>query len=186
MAKTYNTIGLVSAGDPLTETIWNEQATNVNNYRVPPFVRASKNATQSLNNSSNTFITFPLLVTDTEAPDDPMWATGTNSLITIRTAGIYTVSANLNFAQNSAGFRSLQIFRNPSSATDNNSSIAGQQISPNASEATHCSCSTTIALAVGDVIRVMGFQNSGGALNVGSATQTALSALSVAWVGQAS
>jgi hypothetical protein len=92
MAKTYNTIGLVSAGDPLTETIWNEQATNVNNYRVPPACEVRLTSTVNPY-TVGTAIAWNDAAYDTEGPSDPMWASGANaSRITIRTAGLYTVS----------------------------------------------------------------------------------------------
>ena len=92
MAKTYNTIGLVSAGDPLTETIWNEQATNVNNYRVPPACKVYANAAKAMVNNTWTSVEFAAEVYDTDEMHNNVT---NNSRITIGTAGIYMFTATL-------------------------------------------------------------------------------------------
>jgi hypothetical protein len=89
MAKTYNTIGLVSAGDPLTETIWNEQAENVNNFRVPPMVIARR-TTNLTGYASDTAITWQSIQPGSDT--DSMWSAGDPTKISITTAGLYLVS----------------------------------------------------------------------------------------------
>jgi hypothetical protein len=89
MAKTYNTIGLVSAGDPLTETIWNEQAENVNNYRVPPMVIARRTTNQTAY-TDGAAITWESVEPGSDT--DSMWSAGDATKVTITTAGLYLVS----------------------------------------------------------------------------------------------
>ena len=91
MAKTYNTIPSVATGDLLTATAWNNQATNVNNYRVPPAVRVTRS-------TSNQSITLPSYVQWNNAAasfdTDGMWSSGANTRLTINTAGLYLVTWN--------------------------------------------------------------------------------------------
>jgi hypothetical protein len=83
--KTYNTIPSVSTGDVYTATSHNAIATNVNNYRVPPSVKVTKNANQNV--SGVTTVTWNTQDHDT----DDMWTSG--GTITAQTTGIYLWSA---------------------------------------------------------------------------------------------
>jgi hypothetical protein len=184
MAKTYNTISTFTSGQVLTAAQMNEIGTNSNNFRVPPMCRVVRNATQSIANSTETFVTWPTLVTDTEAPGDPIYAAGSSDRLTIRTEGLYVVTASVLVANNATGIRTMAILRNPTAANNYAAAIAGNWVPP-MSEDIVVNASTVIALSVADNLRVSIFQNSGGALNVGS-TARALTQFSVCWVGQAS
>jgi hypothetical protein len=85
MPKTYNTFTNVSTGDVLTATNFNNVLTNVNNYRVPPSVKVTKNANQNV--SGVTTVTWNTQDHDT----DDMWTSG--GTLTAQTAGMYLWSA---------------------------------------------------------------------------------------------
>lgn len=114
MAKTYNTIGLVSAGDPLTETIWNEQAQNVNNYRVAPAARVYRTAALSHASTGN----YVAVAWDTQDYDtDDLWASSPNQTrMTPTTAGIYLFTFQYQIASNATGVRLADIYLNGSTA----------------------------------------------------------------------
>jgi len=104
MPKTYNTIPSVATGDVLTATAWNNQATNVNNYRVPPAVRVKLTASKTI--TSDVGISWDAEDYDTDA----MWTSG--ATVTINTAGIYLFTlkgrVTLSAAQNSVDVRIIR------------------------------------------------------------------------------
>lgn len=156
MAKTYNTIPSVATGDLLTATAWNTQATNVNNYRVPPICRVYRAAAlnQTANGAAQT-IAF-----DTESVDtDAMHDTVTNTTrITFNTAGVYMVGGSVAFTPNSTGVRAAKITVN--GTTD--IAYADQQSAAAAASAIHVV--TSYSFAANDYIELGGYQNSGGNL----------------------
>jgi hypothetical protein len=179
MAKTYNTFTNVSTGDVLTATNFNNIVTNVNNYRVPPMCLITRTATQSINNTTDTLIAFTAGATfdtgTTDSPSDPMFSSGTNTTITIRTAGIYLVSFQVNWAGNNAGVRYANV-RLGGVAT----SAPAQEVHAGGTANHALNGTIPISLSVGNALTLNVFQSSGGALNVNSAQ------LSAIWVGQSS
>lgn len=91
MAKTYNSIPTVSTGDVYTATAHNNIVTNVNNYRVPPSVSVYRSSTLT-SYTANTAITWQAAHYDTESPSDPMWSSGSATLISIKTTGLYLLT----------------------------------------------------------------------------------------------
>ena len=92
MAKTYPAIGPFAPGDILTAATMTDIDTNLENQRVPPACIARR-TTDLTSYTTTTNIAWESVLLDTEAPSDPMWASGANaSRITIKTAGIYQVS----------------------------------------------------------------------------------------------
>lgn len=107
MAKTYPNIGTFSPGQVLTAAVMTNIDTNLDNFRVP--------ALCVLNNSSfattgtATKVTFGSSAEiDTEAPSDPMFSSGSNTRITIRTAGLYLITATVyNGSASATGYFEL-------------------------------------------------------------------------------
>jgi hypothetical protein len=95
MAKTYNTLGTVAPGDVLRANsgtaAYNGVITNVNNYRVPPMVRAVRTSDAAF--TSGNAITFQSVSSgDTGFDTDGMWSAGEPTRITFQTAGVYRVT----------------------------------------------------------------------------------------------
>ena len=184
MAKTYNTIGLVSAGDPLTETIWNEQAENVNNYRVPPMAVVARTSNQT-GYTSQANISWSSALVDTESPGDPMWAAGSPGVVTIRTAGLYLVQLQFHAsASATVTFAGCLIKKG--------STVIGEQFlpifSPGGFPEMKGNMALVVDLAAADTV-------SGGVTIVGGSSYTIRGAatttdsqtrLAVTWIGQQS
>jgi hypothetical protein len=122
--------------------------------------RVAATAAQSLTNNTSTKITFNTAsATPTTGSYDPHgWFDNANDNITIGQDGFYTVSANIAFAANATGRRTLTIAVNGSDAGSVNVLAA-----PAAS--TILSVSTNLYLAAGDLVSMFCLQQSGGALN---------------------
>jgi hypothetical protein len=175
MAKTYNTLGTVAPGDVLRANSgtasYNGVITNSNNFRVPPACRLKAQSAQSLANTTETTINFPVAndVYDT----DSMHPGANPSRIQPTTAGIYMLTATiylsaptttrfyLAIAKNAAGQEFLEI----------NGAVSGLNIS-------------TMLTANGttDFFTVLALQTSGGARTVNNA----LSFFTATWLGQTS
>jgi len=185
MAKTYPDIGTFSPGDILTAATMNEVGTNLDNQRVPAMCRARRAAAQSINNNAQHLINW-----DTEDYDTDTMFTASNTLITIKTAGVYLVTATVAFVANFTDARGAQIVINPTTSGSGDSTLvtAGTRIaiafydrSPSTQSA--ASISTAYNFAVNDTIGVIAYQNSGGALNTFT---TDPPSVSVTWLGQVS
>jgi hypothetical protein len=185
MAKTYNTIPTVSTGDVYTATSHNNIVENVNGYRVPPMVRATRAAAQSIANNANGAVRFDTQTFDT----DDMFA-ATSNVITFPTAGIYLLTANMTWDANATGLRVVGIYHNPtlSANTDAATVTAGTRIAhaTNAAingAATNLFTATTYEFAANDTACMSCFQTSGGSLN----TRTDdLPTFTATWLGQVS
>lgn len=96
--------------------------------------------------------------------------------ITITKPGVYAISANMQFASNATGIRSLRILLN-------GSTILGMSQTPASSGATTVITASTINnLAAGDYIELSAYQTSGGNLDV-QYTAAVSPNLSVARIG---
>jgi hypothetical protein len=111
----------------------------------------------SVSNDTDTYLTFD----SEEFDNDSCHSTSTNTgRLTCNTAGTYLVTANINFAANSTGYRAIW-FR------INGSTVFGTVRVPAASSlATMLTTCRVIQLAVGDYLELGVRQNSGGNLNV--------------------
>jgi hypothetical protein len=139
--------------------------------------RITNTAAQALTNNTSTKITFN---TASSTPDvgsyDPKgWFDNANDNITIGQDGFYTISANIAFAANAVGRRTLTIAVNGADAGSVNVLAA-----PVAS--TILSVSTNLYLAAGDLVSMFCLQQSGGALNT-VAVAGVYPALSVGRIG---
>lgn len=175
MAKSYTTIPSVAAGQVYTASAHNDIATTVNNVVVPAIVRLERKTTQSIANSTNTFVTWP-----DEIIDNDGCYTATSDTITIQTAGVYQINVCIFFASNSSGDRTVRIAKNPSDAEDSAARIAQAQVDAS-SGSDNVSVSTLAEFAVNDVVKVIVFQNSGGALNIADANP--VTNITLAWMG---
>jgi hypothetical protein len=182
MAKTYTAAGTVAAGDVYTAAAHNIIATDVNNFIVPPLCRVRRATTQSIANSTDTFVSYTIEDFDT----DGMF-TATSDTITIQTAGVYIVSATTIFAANATGWRVMQLMKTPSSAGDN-ATIFGANWAPvsSASQATVLSATASQSFAAGNTVKVAVAQNSGGPLDIVNTGFTSQTNLCVTWVGRTS
>jgi hypothetical protein len=139
--------------------------------------RITNTAAQSLTNNTSTKITFNTAsATPTTGSYDPQgWFDNANDQITVGQDGFYTVSANIAFAANAVGRRTLTIAVNGADAGSVNVLAA-----PVAS--TILSVSTNLYLAAGDLVSMFCLQQSGGALNT-VAVAGVYPALSVGRIG---
>lgn len=176
MPKTYNTIPSVATGDVLTAAAWNAQATNVNNYRVPPACAAYHSVAQSIPNATATAVLLNSEYYDT----DDMHSTSTaTSRITIATAGIYQLTANVLFDIGGTGMRDLAFYRNGATTYRGSSTM-----NITASFFTTVNATTTISLAAGDYVEAYVYHTQGSALNIrGDANGVHFTAT---WLGQVS
>ena len=124
-------------------------------------VRASvASAAQSLtNNTSTTILLDTASTTPTTGTYDPKsWFNNANDRIAVGQAGFYCVTANIAFAANATGRRTLTIAVNGADAGSVNvlAAPAGSTI---------LSVSTNLYLAANDLVTMTALQQSGGALN---------------------
>lgn len=132
---------------------------NVSFLANPPKCRAYHSTTQSLTTATLTALAFNSERWNT----DTMHNTVTNnSRLTCKTAGLYRITAHVQFATNATGERTVHLRVNGLVF------IASQGGAPNptAGNATNITVSDEYPLAVNDYVEVLAFQASGGALNV--------------------
>ena len=187
MAKTYNTISTFTAGQVLTAAQMNEIGTNSNNYRVPPLARITMTSNVAVANGSHTDFAGFLNTNSTETfdTDGMVSLSGTASAITVQTAGVYSCTGVASWAGSAAGLRVVRIVRSRAGTLVN----VGAQMDVAANADQPQACAGIIDCNVGDLIRLMVFQNTGGALNLGvngAGAEFSVTHLAVAWVGQTS
>lgn len=120
-----------------------------------PRVMLTRAANQSINNNSLTNISW-----DTEVTDPEGMIAVTNATVTLNSAGLWLVIANITFAVNGTGDRILVI-------NQNGSEVGGQGGPPMGTANTHrLSASQILNAAASDTVTIGAFQNSGGAVNV--------------------
>lgn len=128
----------------------------------PPRCSAVRSTPQLIPNTTDTLITFP-----TKAYDSEFVRTGTamftagGSTITIRVAGIYHVDCHI-YKVSSGGVWNGRVLYNGTTAsqtfiTDDEAGTKDQIV-----------MNGTLKCGVGDVFRVMVWQNSGGSVNIGN------------------
>ena len=120
--------------------------------------RVYNNAAQSIPNAVSTALTFNSEYFDTDAMHDPLGSHP--SRLTATTIGKYIVTANVGFAADATGIRSVGIKRNGTTF------IALQSWAGFVGDSNVVSVTATISMAVGDYVEVFVYQNSGGALNI--------------------
>lgn len=143
-------------------------------YR-PPACLITRSTDQGISHATDTLMQFTGGATfDTEPAATPMFSSGTNTRITIRTAGIYSVSYVLSWSGTStSGTRFAGVRLNGSVTnlrSESNAGASGYGIS--------CSGCSLFSLAAGDYLTLNLYQTSGSSLNAYGGM------LSAAWVGQ--
>jgi hypothetical protein len=134
---------------------------NINGENSLWVSRASvASSAQSLtNNTSTTILLDTASTTPTTGTYDPKsWFNNANDRIVIGQDGFYAVSANIAFAANTTGRRTLNIIVNGADA-------GGIQVLASPAGSTVLSSSTNLYLAAGDLVTMTALQQSGGALN---------------------
>ena len=129
---------------------------------VPPMVRIARTSGQSFSNTVWDFVTGWTEIFDT----DNMW-TSANNYIEIQTAGVYLVQYGGAYAINGTADRLVGISRND--AVAGNSSIHTANQDAIAVSDTSMQGSFLFNLAALDKLRFQSYQNSGGALLLGTA-----------------
>lgn len=100
MAKTFTnlTVANATAGNAILASDHAAAFTTLNSHTVPPSVRLQRSGDLSYSSGSAIAWNNASAVWDTEntaSPSDPMWSSSANTRITIRTAGIYLVTASV-------------------------------------------------------------------------------------------
>lgn len=127
--------------------------------------RASRVTTQSIPNNTATPISFTV-----ETFDQGGWIAVTSTTFTVPAGAIpsgYTtvaldVRVGVNFAANATGYRKATV-------TQNGSPVLAPQVDASTTSVNNVNESTILTAVAGDTFQVEAYQNSGGALNIGSA-----------------
>ena len=106
-------------------------------------------------------------------------ASGSQNFVTIRTAGVYLITATLRYVLNSTSTRGLIVYHGAtlSGSADSSTVTAGTRITGamlGASPVTQSvlSASTILSCAVNDILAVGAYQNSGSALDLSTLENT--------------
>ena len=120
-----------------------------------PAVRVSNSANQSINDSSDTALSW-----NTEDFDTGMHAAGNPTRITITTAGIYMFVAQVTWPANATGTRQCYMKLN------NTTNMANNNINAAASRGTDHQITEVRSFAANDYVEVIAYQTSGAPINV--------------------
>lgn len=150
----------------------------------PPQCEAFHSTLVSLTN--NTFILIPLQsenFDNVQSGDTPMHDNATNnSRIVARTAGKLEITGQLGITSNATGIRSVDVRLNAAGSPVGGTSLVSPQVPAlNGFTTTVPLPPKAVQMAAGDYIEIFGFQNSGGAIN--SATGSNTSFLRLKWIG---
>lgn len=124
-----------------------------------PACQVYHNANQSVpHDASGATLAFNSEDIDTDSMHNPVT---NNSRITINTPGLYLVGYKIRYAGIAGGERTIQIFKNGSTARGSFSEAA-----PNGTAPISVECELLMQLAANDFLECVAYQTSGGALNV--------------------
>lgn len=156
-----------SSSTPLSAARMGVIENGLNDLSYAPAVRVTHNASQSVTSATPLVLAF-----NTERFDqagnasDTMHDTVTNnSRLTAKYAGVYHITANVEFAANATGYRLCSIRLNGTTVIANCIIMCVTT----ASVPTRVQATCIYSMAVNDYVEVVVDQNSGGALNVTSA-----------------
>lgn len=148
-------------GTPITAAKLNNVEQGITDAHLQPCARVYHNAAQSINDATDTVLAF-----NSERFDQVGGATSNqhdnstnNSRLTCRYAGVYAITANVQFAGNGTGDRYLFLRLNGTTK------ITQVHVTADATE-NDLVVTTDYALAVNDYVEALVHQSSGGALNV--------------------
>lgn len=160
--STVSASGLISANGGLTMG-----SATVIRYVTPPTISYSFGTlTQSILNATDTIINFPTANARNGTATGIGYSAGTftnNNAYSVT----LNVSASVAFASNASGFRVLVINTASQGRLGMNDTVNN-----GAGEASVLSTSSTFVLNAGETFTILGYQTSGGALNVGGSTLT--------------
>ncbi|AKJ72263.1 hypothetical protein [Gordonia malaquae] len=142
-------------------------------------VRIVRTSAQSISSGNDTTVIWQAAEYDSRPSGLAQW---TSTGFVCRVAGIYNVTAVWPWAANGTGRRNMKLLLNGTSGTANG--IIGDAIPASAWE-NITSVSDQIALNVGDTLRMVVAQDSGGNLNGGkgaSATTGIVGSLALTWL----
>ena len=150
-----------TAGQTLTAASMNAISDNLRAGGAA-MVQVRRTTTQSTSNVTWAHVSFDASATyDT----DSMFASGTPTYVTVNTAGIYLITAQVAFANNGAGARLVYIEKNaPSPGTGTALSYANA-VPQNVSDQTFA-IAATVPLVATDKVYLSVYQSSGGNLNL--------------------
>jgi len=167
---TYVSPGHVISGAPATAS-WADQVSDSMDYIFNGVHRWKVTTVDSATNSFTSGT--PKIVAWELETYDPAGLHGTgasDTFVTIVNPGLYLVRFTLNFAGNATGFRSGWISKGPTGTTPSTSTtwtvIQANESNATAGTSTTVTIDDEIECAAGDVLWVVGSQNSGGALAV--------------------
>lgn len=179
MAKTYAdlTVANATAGNAILASDFATLFTNSNNYRVPPSCMVRKTATQAYTNP--TTVSWDTDSGSGAHDTDGMWSSGSPTVITIQTTGLYLVSCAIKASSATGGaITAMQM----SLSTSSGVSFPDFGVGFNTDTASAASASGVISLTAGDTISVGLYYNGTGTgltVDVGSN-------MSATWLGQVS
>jgi len=137
--------------------------------------RVYRTTDQTLTTAVDTAVTW-----EADANDNAgMWVVGAPTVLTCVVPGIYTATANVRFAANGTGFRAAWIERNATTTLARADIIASAAASPTRFTV----AAPAFNLAIGDTVRLMVSQNSGGNLALSVTAETWTPSLSVQYIG---
>ena len=150
--QVVNYIIKYSNGDTAGDSQLTQRVTAL---EAAPFVRLTRNTSQSIPDSAWTSVAW----TAENIDSANMWTSGAN--ITVQKAGVYHIATSIAWSNSTTGSRTIQI-------TKNGTQINADKISP--FNGNHWSNLSWIdSFAVGDVILVQVYQNTGAAFTLTSA-----------------
>ena len=114
-------------------------------------------AAQSVSNAVAKYIVFNATVVDT----NDMWVATATDRVTCKVAGTYLIIGTVRFSSNATGMRSVALVVNNEGAGRGNTSA-----SPVNGGVTILNVACLTSLAIGDIVQLQAFQNSGVALTV--------------------
>jgi hypothetical protein len=181
MPKTYPDIGTFTSGQILTAASMNQVGTNLDNFRVPPMASVYKTAAQSVANNTGVIVSWNTEYVDT----DEMWDSGTSSVITAKTAGVYLLTVSINMTSNTSGLRRLNIQKNITGTTyDTAKRVWEWNDAPGAGGQWARTFSAFIDAAGNDTFAIGVVQNSTATLNVNPDATSIENTFSMTWLGQ--
>lgn len=150
-------VEVADIADGTADTLLGRDGSGVSIEQTRHGVRAVHGSSQTITNNTLAILAYNAEQFD----DDDMHDTVTNnSRLTATVAGRYIINTQIRWANNSAGYRIVDILLNGTTL------IARKQMSPNTAAATIATIATIYDLAVNDYVETRVFQNSGGNLNV--------------------
>lgn len=118
--------------------------------------RANSTSDQTISNSSFTTINFGSSRWDTNS----FWSAGNPGRVTASTAGIYLITGHVRWEGNATGERVIKLRIN------NTTDIAFQEVAATNSAPLEISIATVYQLAASDFVQLLGYQNTGGNLDI--------------------